>query len=76
MKKLLTRKIVEQDMKCGICGEPFMDCTEIVPDHILPKEWGRHGETTIPITSVWGSSWAARNSSTAALRRPMRFSTC
>ena len=26
MKKLLTRKIVEQDMKCGIWGEPFDDC--------------------------------------------------
>src|SRR5215472_17021624 len=23
MHKLLARKIIEQDMKCGICGEPF-----------------------------------------------------
>jgi hypothetical protein len=31
MRKLLSRKIVEQDMKCGICKEPFMDCNDIVP---------------------------------------------
>jgi len=40
MKKLLTRKIAEQDMKCGICGEPFTDCSEIVPDHIRSKGMG------------------------------------
>ncbi len=40
MKKLLTRKIVEQDMKCGICGEPFTDCNDIVPDHIRSKGMG------------------------------------
>ncbi len=37
MKKLLNRKIVEQGMKCGICGETFTDCNDIVPDHIDPK---------------------------------------
>jgi hypothetical protein len=40
MKKLLTRKIVEQDMRCGICGEPFTDCNDIVPDHIRSKGMG------------------------------------
>src|SRR5215472_16053316 len=40
MKKLLTRKIAEQDMKCGICGEPFTDCSDIVPDHIRSKGMG------------------------------------
>src|SRR5262249_35283264 len=40
MKKLLARKIVEQDMKCGICGEPFTDCSDIVPDHIRSKGMG------------------------------------
>ena len=40
MSKLLTRKIVEQDMKCGICGEPFTDCSDIVPDHIRSKGMG------------------------------------
>jgi hypothetical protein len=40
MKKLLARKILEQDMKCGICGEPFMDCNDVVPDHIGPKGMG------------------------------------
>lgn len=40
MKKLLTRKIAEQGMKCGICRQPFTDCSEIVPDHIEPKGMG------------------------------------
>ncbi len=40
MKKLLTRKISEQDMKCGICGEAFTDCSDIVPDHIRSKGMG------------------------------------
>jgi 5-methylcytosine-specific restriction endonuclease McrA len=40
MRVLLAKKIVEQDMKCGICGEPFTDCTDIVPDHIIPKGMG------------------------------------
>ena len=40
MRKLLARKIIEQEMKCGICGEPFTDCNEIVPDHIDPKGMG------------------------------------
>jgi hypothetical protein len=40
MRKLLARKVVEQDMKCGICGQPFTDCSEIVPDHIRSKGMG------------------------------------
>jgi 5-methylcytosine-specific restriction endonuclease McrA len=40
MKRLLARKVVEQEMKCGICGEMFTDYREIVPDHIIPKGMG------------------------------------
>ncbi len=40
MRRLLARKIVEQDMKCGICRELFTDCTDIVPDHRVPKGMG------------------------------------
>lgn len=40
MRKLLSRKIIEQDMKCGICGEDFTNCNDIVPDHIDPKGMG------------------------------------
>jgi 5-methylcytosine-specific restriction endonuclease McrA len=40
MKRLLARKVVEQEMKCGICGELFTDYREIVPDHIVPKGMG------------------------------------
>lgn len=40
MRKLLNRKIVEQEGKCAICHQTFMDCNEIVPDHIEPKGMG------------------------------------
>jgi 5-methylcytosine-specific restriction endonuclease McrA len=40
MKKLLDRKIVEQDMKCGICRKPFTSYEEIVPDHKRSKGMG------------------------------------
>ena len=47
MRKLLNRKIAEQGGKCGICHEAFTECSEIVPDHIEPREWERHDETII-----------------------------
>src|SRR5579864_9300099 len=37
MKKLLKRKIAEQGKKCGICGDPFTDFKDVVPDHIDPS---------------------------------------
>jgi hypothetical protein len=40
MKKLLRRKIVEQRRKCGICGEPFTNIKDVVPDHKSPKGMG------------------------------------
>ena len=40
MRKLLNRKIVEQEGKCAICHEEFADYNEIVPDHIDPKGMG------------------------------------
>ena len=40
MRKLLNRKIVEQDGKCAICRTAFTDYSEIVPDHIEPKGMG------------------------------------
>src|SRR5437879_4047234 len=40
MRKLLDRKIVEQDAKCGICHQPFTDYEDIVPDHIKSKGMG------------------------------------
>src|SRR6266478_6530992 len=32
MRKLLNRKIVEQDRKCALCHEEFTDYNDIVPD--------------------------------------------
>ena len=40
MRRLLKRKIIEQDNKCGICGEPFTDMRDIVPDHKDPRGMG------------------------------------
>jgi len=40
MRKLLNRKIAEQDGKCAICHQIFTDYNEIVPDHIEPKGMG------------------------------------
>ena len=31
MRKLLNRKIVEQDRKCAICHEEFTDYNDVVP---------------------------------------------
>jgi hypothetical protein len=33
MRKLVNRKIVEQDRRCAICHEDFTDYSGIVPDH-------------------------------------------
>jgi len=40
MRKLLNRKIVEQDRKCAICHEEFTDYSDVVPDHRNPKGMG------------------------------------
>lgn len=40
MRKLLNRKIVEQDRKCAICHEEFTNYNDIVPDHRSPKGMG------------------------------------
>ncbi len=40
MRKLLNRKIVEQDGRCAICHEIFTGYNEIVPDHKEPKGMG------------------------------------
>ena len=37
MRKLLDRRIVAQNGKCGLCEEKFTDYTDIVPDHINPR---------------------------------------
>jgi len=51
IRKLLNRKIVEQDGKCAICRTAFADYNEIVPDHLSPKAWEGPGEMTIPTMS-------------------------
>src|SRR5208337_3250789 len=46
MRKLLNRKIVEQDGKCAICRESFTDYNEIVP---YAEVGIRHGMPTFRI---------------------------
>ena len=40
MRKLLNRKIVEQDGKCAICHREFTDYNDVVPGHKDPKGMG------------------------------------
>ena len=40
MRKLLNRKIVEQNGKCAICLESFTNYNDIAPDHIHPRGMG------------------------------------
>ena len=40
MRKLLNRKIAEQNGICPICHEEFTDYADIVPDHRDPKGMG------------------------------------
>jgi hypothetical protein len=51
MKKLLKRKIVEQDGICAICDEPLTDYSDVVPDHKEPKGMGGAWRDDIPRTS-------------------------
>jgi hypothetical protein len=40
MRKLLDRKIVEQNRQCAICQVAFTNYNDIVPDHIDPRGMG------------------------------------
>jgi 5-methylcytosine-specific restriction endonuclease McrA len=40
MRKLVHRKVKEQQGKCAECGKDFQDIREAVPDHIEPKGMG------------------------------------
>jgi len=51
MRKLLNRKIVEQNRQCAICEVAFTNYGDIVPDHVNPRGMGGREETTIRRTS-------------------------
>ena len=57
MRKLLNRKIIEQDRKCAICHEEFSDYGDIVPDHPNPKgiggAWRDDHPDNIQATHFW-----------------------
>jgi hypothetical protein len=60
MRKLLNRKIIEQDRKCAICQQEFMDYHDIVPDHRDPKgmggAWRDDRPDNIPAVHWWCNS--------------------
>jgi hypothetical protein len=66
MKKLLTRKIADQDMKCGICGEAFTN------------GMGQHKEGTIPtiFKRLIGDAILTRDQKERAEIRLMRLPIC
>jgi hypothetical protein len=51
MRKLLNRKIVEQNRICAICQFKFADYNDVIPDHENPKGWEARRETIIEVTS-------------------------
>jgi hypothetical protein len=57
MRKLLNRKIVEQDRKCAICHEEFTEYSDVVPDHKNPKgmggSWRDDHPDNIQATHFW-----------------------
>ena len=40
MRRLLNRKLVQQDSECALCRVKFTDYNDIVPDHINPRGMG------------------------------------
>jgi len=44
MRKLLKRKVREQNGICAICHHEFIDYNDIVPDHRIRRGWGALGE--------------------------------
>jgi hypothetical protein len=40
MRKLLNRKIAEQEGECAVCHREFADYSDVVPDHRQPKGMG------------------------------------
>jgi len=40
MRRLVNRKVVEQDRECALCQVKFTNYNDIVPDHINPRGMG------------------------------------
>src|ERR1700722_1635460 len=61
MRRLLNRKILEQNRVCPICHEEFTDYTDIVPDHKNPKGMGGAWRDDHPDNIQENSFSAVRN---------------
>lgn len=57
MKKLLNRKVVEQNGICAICEESFTDYNDVVPDHKEPKGMGGAWRDDHPDNIQAAHSW-------------------
>jgi len=51
MRKLLKRKVAEQNSICAICQEEFTDYTTLCRTTKIPEQWEARGEMTIRTTS-------------------------
>jgi hypothetical protein len=73
MRKLLNRKIVEQDRKCAICHEGFTDYNDVVEATKIPKEWEEPGETITQPMSVRriGGATGKKDRGESATERPI-----
>ena len=58
MRKLLNRKITEQNGICAICFEEFTDYNDVVPDHKEPKggAWRDDHPDNIQAVHFWCNS--------------------
>ena len=66
MRRLLDRKIVEQDNKCGICHKTLDDYRDVVPDHKEPKGMGGAWRDDHPENVQAAHSWC--NSEKGSIR--------
>jgi len=60
MRKLLKRKVAEQNRICAICHEEFTDHGDVVPDHENPKGMGGAWKMIIRKTSGQSTGGATR----------------
>jgi hypothetical protein len=51
MRKLMNRKIAQQHGKCALCGGKFTDYSDVVPDHLSPRDMGGAWRATITPTT-------------------------
>ena len=70
MRKLLDRKIVEQNRQCAICQVAFTNYNDIVPDHIDPRGMGGSRRDDHPENIQAVHFWWSHRGGTAFVNYP------